>query len=395
MIETSKLLNNEDKVAIVVVGYNRYKSLKRLLDSLQFANYESNDIPLIISIDCSGDERVYNLAKDFEWTHGSKYVNIETERLGLVKHIFQCAGLTEYFKAVILLEDDLFVSPYFYHYVLKVLENYRNPEFAQISLYKPEVNGYVGMPFSEYKDGSDVFLMQAVSTWGQCWTKGMWCDFLSWYNTRCTENLIDSLDMPKRIKGWKRAWSRYYNAYLVDQNKFVLFPCVSLTTNFSDAGEHGNTNNSIVQVNLLQNKFEYRFPEYDRLTKYDIYNNNLLTFRWLSEYGNNVSLDLYGYHLCTRTRYILSTRILPFQVIKKYALNLRPIELNIKYQLQGEGIYLYDTFTPKAILFKTSTSLMTYYLGALDRKSILRYVIFTYPKFIMNYIHLRFKQLLK
>ena len=51
---------NKDKVAIVCVGYNRIKSLSRLLNSLLCAEYPSNDIPLVISIDCSGNKELYN-----------------------------------------------------------------------------------------------------------------------------------------------------------------------------------------------------------------------------------------------------------------------------------------------------------------------------------------------
>ena len=117
-------LSNKSKVAIVCVGYNRIKSMKRLLGALRSAKYPSNDVPLVISVDCSGDTELYNYVKDFEWPYGQKYVNIQEERLGLKNHIYQCGDLTEYFKAIILLEDDLFVSPYFYSYVLKTLEKY-------------------------------------------------------------------------------------------------------------------------------------------------------------------------------------------------------------------------------------------------------------------------------
>ena len=51
---------NKDKVAIVVVGYNRIKSIRRLLNSLLVAKYPNDDVPLVISIDCSGDLELYS-----------------------------------------------------------------------------------------------------------------------------------------------------------------------------------------------------------------------------------------------------------------------------------------------------------------------------------------------
>ena len=102
--------SSKEKIAIVVVGYNRLNSIKRLLQSLLDANYSHHDIPLVISIDCSGDEELYNFVIDFRWPFGDKYVNIQKERLGLKSHIFQCGDLTKLFKAVVLLEDDLYAS---------------------------------------------------------------------------------------------------------------------------------------------------------------------------------------------------------------------------------------------------------------------------------------------
>ena len=102
--------SNKNKLAIVVVGYNRILSISRWLFSIQNAYYETEDIPLVISIDCSGDSALYKYVNDFEWKHGTKYVFIQPEKLGLKKHICWCGDLTRYFRGIILLEDDLYVS---------------------------------------------------------------------------------------------------------------------------------------------------------------------------------------------------------------------------------------------------------------------------------------------
>lgn len=44
---------NREKIAIVVVGYDRLASTRRLLDSLATAVYETDDVPLVVSIDCA------------------------------------------------------------------------------------------------------------------------------------------------------------------------------------------------------------------------------------------------------------------------------------------------------------------------------------------------------
>jgi len=343
MINPIDFTGNQDKIAVVVVGYNRLKSIQRLLDSLLKAEYISQDVPLVISIDGSGDTALYDFVQEFNWPYGRKYVNIEEKRLGLLNHIYQCGDLTKFFKAIILLEDDLVVSPYFYSYIQKVLPRYANEDrIAEVSLYKNERNGYVGLPFMNEQNGFDVFLMQDVSTWGQCWTSQMWNSFCQWRDSH-TEADVLHVNMPKQIKGWTRAWSKYYNAYVVDTDRYVLYPNISLTTNFSDAGEHGGDNNSIVQVNLLQNDFDYRLADFEQLVKYDIYFNNLSLLKWLDVTPEDVTLDVYGFQRETTKHYILSTRMLPYKKLKSFALNMRPIELNVKYDIKGKGLNLYDT----------------------------------------------------
>ena len=35
-----------------------------------------------------------------------------------------------------------------------------------------------------------------------------------------------------------------------------------------------------------------------------------------------------------------------YKIIRSYALCMRPIELNVKYNLEGNGLFLYDTTIP-------------------------------------------------
>ena len=111
-------------IALVVVGYNRPKSMRRILDSLNRAQYDYTEIPLVISIDNSGDDSVRKEAESFQWKHGEKRLICHKERMGLRKHIISCGDLTEEYGAVMILEDDLYVSPDYYNYAVKALEKY-------------------------------------------------------------------------------------------------------------------------------------------------------------------------------------------------------------------------------------------------------------------------------
>lgn len=375
--EDLKNSNNKDKVAIVAVGYNRIKSMTRLFNSLLAAEYPSNEIPLVISVDCSGDIVLYDYVKTFEWPYGPKYVNIQQERLGLKNHIFQCGDLTEYFKAIILLEDDIFVSPVFYSYTLQTLDKYANDKrIGQISLYRDESNGYVGLPFANMQNGNDVFLVQAVCSWGECWTAEMWNSFKEWRDTHSDED-VSKADIPAAIKGWTRAWSKYYHTYLVETDKYVVYPNVAVTTNFSDAGEHGEDNNALVQTNLLQNDFKYRLGDFEELVQYDIYYCNKATYEWLNLSKDELTLDYYGFNPNIRgCRYILSTKTLPYKVVKSIGLYMRPIELNVKYNIAGKGLYLYDTSESVNIgKVEYDTTVVPYFL-----RNFRPYLLFYYIK---------------
>lgn len=333
---------NKKRIAIVAVGYNRVHSISRLLSSLNNAVFPAEDIPLVISIDCSNNQELYDFVNEFEWNHGEKYVFIQQERLGLKNHIYYCGDLTRYFKGIVLLEDDIVVSRFFYSYVVDAVNYYENDErIAQISLYKNEFNGYVGLPIAYRETGSDVFLSQDVSTWGECWTEKMWNQFKDWLGNH-DENYVLSVNMPCMVKNWTRAWSKYYIAYIIDTQKYVLYPKISLSSNYGDAGEHGGGISSTLQVNLLDGPKSFSMDKFENLVKYDIYGNDSSIHEWLGLGAEKLRLDLYDY--CPQKmdkEYLLTTAIYPFEVEKSFGLSYRPIELNIKYNQKGDGIFLY------------------------------------------------------
>ena len=125
----------QGKITIVVVGYNRADAMDRVLHSLSRAQYDYTDIRLVVSIDHSGNEEVVRAAEAFEWKYGEKEVIYRPERLGLRKHIISCGDMTEKYDTVMILEDDIYVSPDFYNYAMQTLEKYGDhPQIAGIAL---------------------------------------------------------------------------------------------------------------------------------------------------------------------------------------------------------------------------------------------------------------------
>lgn len=365
--------HNKNKIAVVVVGYNRLEPIKRLLKSLSIAHYDT-DVPLVISIDASGYQPLYDFVQAFEWKNGDKYVLIKEQRLGLRDHILSCGDLTKYFKAVVILEDDIFVSEYFYDYVQQAVDYYDSDDrISGISLYHPCMDR--NLPIDYVADGNDVFVYQNVESWGQCWTARMWDEFRKWYNDTSAHDFTN-VNMPSFMKAWKKAWSKFYMAFQIETGRYFIYPNVSLTTCFSEAGEHGNTSN-IGQSVLLSGEKKYTFRPFDELTCYDIYGTNRDVYKWVGLTNNELCVDFNGTHDNTNNcRYILSPYSYPYKIIKEYALSMRPIELNVKYQLEGKGLFLYDIEgrEDKAMRKTYPVSLSYYHIRQMNIRALYTYL---------------------
>ena len=336
------------KPCIVVVGYNRPNCLERILQSVNNAVYKTNDINLVISLDkAENDKGCLDIANKFVWKHGEKIVRTFPERLGLRKHILECGDLTEKYGSVIILEDDLLVSPMFYVYASGALEKYKDdPIVSGISLYSHDWNGYANKFFSPIFDGKQVYLGQFSITWGECWTKEWWGAFKEWYLTHQTLNPKNP-NLPVAINKWSEAsWGKYFVTYLVEKDLYYVIPDFSLSTNCSLPGQHAKYFDPTHQVKLLETtSFSFEYPDTKYLQKYDVYFENIsLKEKCFAKYLNDgLCVDLYGTKQSYKERYVLSTKCLKFKTIKSYGLSLRPLDANVINNFEGDVIHLYDT----------------------------------------------------
>ena len=154
-------------IPIVVVAYNRIDSLKRLLGSLQKAEFPM-PAKLIISIDRGDNADVLSFAEAFSWPFGEKQVIYQEKNLGLKAHILKCGNLTQQHDGIILLEDDLYVSPDFYRYAQEcyafVLGKNR---IAGVALYNHRLSQLTEKIFEPLDDGFDNWYFQYACSWGQ------------------------------------------------------------------------------------------------------------------------------------------------------------------------------------------------------------------------------------
>ncbi len=353
-------------VAIVIIAYNRPDSLKRLLASLAGANYpEKKSIPLIISIDQGDNAKVIEAADSFIWEHGEKSVICRKVNLGLKQHVLLCGDYAQTYEGVIMLEDDLYVSPSFYTYAFAALEFAEGQDdIGGISLYNHLLNVHVREPFEAVREDYDNWYFQFASSWGQAFGRVQWSRFREWLKNHDGKPLA-SYDMPENVSSWSdKSWLKYYIKYLIETNKYFMYPYISLTTNFSEEGAHAREAVTDLQVPLAgktDSSREYHFCKlHETSAVYDAFFENVCLKKHVAEqlagiiknagneYGKEktdfVEVDLYGYRpKMPGMRYFLTSRSLPYKLLKSYGRSLRPMDANIFEEMSGNDFYLYDT----------------------------------------------------
>ncbi len=331
--------------AIVISAYNRPHALQRLLNSIAAAHYEGEDITLVISIDQSGSDSVKTIAGNFDWKHGTKQIISHAEHLGLKRHILFCGALAKEQGAVIVLEDDLMVSPFFYDYARQAHAYYKDePSIAGISLYNYQVAESCFLPFKAIDDGSEVYFMQVASSWGQLWTKRQWEDFETWFARHPEPG--DDPSIPGYIRQWgDRSWKKHFIHYLIASSKYFVFPRLSLSTNFEDDGTNASTK-QVFQVPLQLAKKQYEFRKFrESHAVYDAWFELLPACinqanKALSNF--NYEVDLYGTKEIVQNDfdYILSSKQ-GDRAEQSFSASLFPLETNIVLNLPGIDLGLY------------------------------------------------------
>lgn len=328
-------------IPIVIVAYNRPIALLRLLTSLQNADYTGySNVKLFISIDYSGKNDCYDLAVDFNWEYGEKKVLKHDKNLGLKNHILQCGDLSLAHDAVIVLEDDLFVSPAYYDYAQQAYSFYKKDnQIAGIGLYNYKYNEVAFCPFEPLSDGFDSYFLQVPCSWGQMWTKEQWVLFKN-YLDNVEEGAESDRILPDAVAAWpsETSWKKICYHYLISTNRYFVNPCISLTTNFGDRGQHHENNMMVWQTPLLLKTKKFMFSQIgDSISIYDaFFELDSKVFNKLTHINLPITIDINGSKSLSQidTEYLISSKKCK-DPIRKYAHNLYPYINNALMNIEG------------------------------------------------------------
>lgn len=339
------------RFAIVVIGYNRPESMKRILHRLSECYYDDENVTLITSIDNCGDDRVEKVCDLFEWKYGEKRVIKHAQRMGLRKHILSCGDLllNDEFDALAVFEDDIYPSESFYLYMKATYEKYvDNEQIAGISLYSPTYATSNDFKFSPQESMYDVYFMKVAQSWGQIWTAKQWRKFKDWYESNSEEWEYSDF-VPAAIGKWgQNSWLKYYMKYCGEKDLYFVYPYKSLTTCYSETGQHTIESSTVLQRPLVVGRCDiFRLPDLDeKAIRYDAFYENENVLNNISDafqiQRSEITIDIYGTKP-THKRYWLTIKSDKYKVLKSFDMNMKPHEMNVIHAVPGSRIFLYDT----------------------------------------------------
>lgn len=324
---------------IVILAYSRHVSLARLLQSLNRANYPSDDINLIISLDGGASEEVVKIAQQYNFKAGNVKLIEHKTNLGLRAHVEYCGNLVFDYETVIILEDDLVVDIWYYDYAIQAANFYKDePYVAGISLYSQSYNEMAKLPFEPLLTSTSGYFMQIPCSWGQLWTVQQWNGFGSWYDKNRDIDFDSFQRLPNYVKRWPMSsWKKFFYAYLLTYDKYFFYPYRSYTSNMSDEGGTHARQSNYYQTNLQDQNRQlenFIFPQFKEASVF--YDSHMepahpSLYSSLKISADNIEIDIYGsksLKLLKTKAHALTTKT-SSNYIKRYALQYFPVEQNV------------------------------------------------------------------
>lgn len=227
---------------VALFAYNRPQHLVSTLNALM-DNSDSRNSDLFIFVDGpknKNDDENVRLVKSIAKTTGgfaSVSVVSRQENIGLSRSITE--GVSEVLKSynsVIVLEDDLIVSPYFLRYMNEALDLYLNDEGVA------SVHGY-NYPIEQ--NDQQTFFLRGSDCWGWGTWQRAWQHFnpdgKSLLRQLRTSHMIHSFDLDgaypfsrmlfQQTQGKNDSWAIRWHASAFIRGMLTLYPSVSLVEN--------------------------------------------------------------------------------------------------------------------------------------------------------------------
>ena len=273
-------MNTESLAPIAVVAFNRADTLRATLTSLA-ANPLADQSDLFIFIDGprenkpGDDEKVDRVKAVAEAATGFKSVTVKASEnnKGLAKSIIGAATeLVNQYGKVIVVEDDLYLSPSFLTYMNTMLEAYKDdPRIMQVTGYSAKIR-------CPNRYHCDHYLTRRAHSWSWGTWKDRW-ETVDW-EVKDFDELASSKekqrafceygsDLYGMLKGWKtglnNSWFVRFTYSMHKQKRFSVAPIQSLVRNDGFGGPdatHCKGYNRYKVDFMADYKIDWNIPDY-------------------------------------------------------------------------------------------------------------------------------------
>jgi hypothetical protein len=279
-------------MTIVILSMDRFKSLERLISSLQNSNYENDTVNLVVrfdrpskSIDNHSEwmqqvKQVQDLLL-MQWSYGNTRIVISDENLGLGESWFRAWTPSSDTDRAVIFEDDLEVSPLWYQWLKRAHDAYAStrPDLAAFGLSHQEL-----VPLKTSKRTTkefptdEPFLYALLGSHGFSPLAKVWTEFLEF--VRCTKHWGNiSIATPELITSdWyhhmvpkESMWEQHFIFFTKQRDLYNIyqFPRTkAFTAHWQEKGAHFDGSTSGRNFPLIQEgDIPMTFPT--KLKKYD------------------------------------------------------------------------------------------------------------------------------
>eukprot|EP00908_Phaeocystis_cordata_P021950 Transcript_4359.p1 GENE.Transcript_4359~~Transcript_4359.p1 ORF type:complete len:474 (-),score=163.87 Transcript_4359:38-1438(-) len=285
---------------VVVFAWRRLESLRRLMRSLEHAEYCGAEVPLLVIADAGASDSVLEFVRGAKWSHGERRVEAHQGPSlgirGMWIHMFRHAEG----RNLLPFEDDIEVSPLYYWWLHRVAAQYgpldtpaqiREKRLAGIALYTPRLNEiqYPQVKWVASKHTRvPAFLLQVPCSWGALFFNTYFEEFLAFYDARTAppfynfshephqrglgkdrEQLGDwRVRLPNaRCNAWPRSWKRFLIDFMFGRGLVMLYPSFDkqrcFSTTYMERGGHSGKDGNVeaeATTSLRQDLDPYKTP---------------------------------------------------------------------------------------------------------------------------------------
>lgn len=255
---------------IAVFGYNRVEKLKACVAALEKCEYATQSELFVFADGPRGDKDRDKVLQVQEWVreyassfHAFKSVTARVRDVNAGLAVSIISGVTELMEKygkVIVVEDDLLVSPYFLRYMNEGLEFYKDDE----NVWAMASYGYDLKALRSYKH--DVYAGYRASSWGWASWADRW-DTVDWdvsdYDVLMRDKSAQKLFcrgggdlltyLTMQMEGKMDSWAIRWNYAASKQDKLTIYPRRGLVSNrgFDGSGTHNTGKSGYADVLYL------------------------------------------------------------------------------------------------------------------------------------------------